>query len=63
MKKLLICSFTLLLVACSPVPDEINGKLLCLRGEGKGYMAKKHLGDGMVVDRVEFADSLCKEKT
>lgn len=61
MIRILTLVAILSLAACSEVPDQVHGKLLCLHETNEAYTAYKNVGDTMFIRRKEFADPLCKE--
>lgn len=62
MIRILTLAALLSLVACSEVPDQVHGKLLCLYDTNEAYTAYKNVGDTMFIRRQVFADPLCKER-
>lgn len=59
MRLLFLLAFPAL-AACSDVPGQVDGKLLCTHETREAFVASKHL-NSVIVKRQEFADPLCKE--
>ena len=60
MIRILTLTALLSLAACSEVPDQVHGKLLCLYDTNEAFTAYKNVGDTMFIRRQMFADPLCK---